>query len=187
MRTLVIVDVQNDFCEGGALAVSGGAAVAEDITRYLHGTGAYDHVVATQDWHVDPGPHFSDRPDYVSSWPPHCVAGTAGADFHPELDTALIEDVFRKGAHGAGYSGFDGVDEAGVALGDWLQQHDTDAVDVVGIATDYCVRRTAEDAAHAGFTTAVLLDLTAGVTSDSTAAAVSAMRSAGIIVTEAAA
>ena len=185
VRTLIICDVQNDFCEGGALPVAGGAAVARDISRYLQTATGYDHVVATQDWHVDPGGHFAADPDYASSWPPHCVAESPGTDFHPDLDTARVEDVFRKGAHSAAYSGFEGVDDDGVALGDWLCRHDVDAVDVVGIATDYCVRRTAEDAARAGFATAVLLGLTAGVAADSTAAAVTAMRDSGITVSEA--
>lgn len=186
MRALIVVDVQNDFCEGGALPVRGGAAVARAITGHLGGVAGYRHVVATQDWHVDPGDHFSDDPDYSSSWPPHCLAGRLGADFHPALAGAPIEEVFRKGAYDAGYSGFQGVDDTGTPLADWLRGHDVDAVDVVGIATDFCVRATAEDAARAGFATRVLLDLTAGVAAESTAAAVEQMRAAGIDVVDAA-
>ena len=136
--------------------------------------------MATQDFHVDPGDHFSDRPDYSSSWPPHCVAGSPGADFHPDLDTSRIEAVFRKGAHDAAYSGFEGVDENGTPLLDWLRQRGVDEVDVVGIATDHCVRRTAEDAARAGLTTRVLVDLTAAVAADSAAEALAEMRTAGV-------
>jgi nicotinamidase/pyrazinamidase len=180
MRALVIVDVQNDFCEGGALGVTGGAALAGAITDYLAGAGGYDHVVATQDSHVDPGDHFSDHPDYVTSWPAHCVAGTEGARFHPALDARRIEAVFRKGAYSAGYSGFEGVDDTGTPLADWLRQHGVDAVDIVGIATDHCVQATAQDAARAGFATRVLLDLTAGVSGESTAAAIDALRAAGV-------
>lgn len=180
MRALIICDVQNDFCEGGSLAVTGGARVARAITRYLHAADGYDYVVATKDVHIDPGDHFSDDPDYVSSWPPHCVAGSAGADFHPDLDATRIDAVFNKGARTAGYSGFEGVDDTGTSLGDWLRQRGVDTVDVVGIATDYCVRRTAEDAATAGFATTVLPDLTAGVAAGSTATALAALRSAGI-------
>ncbi len=128
---------------------------------------SYPHVVATKDFHIDPGDHFSDQPDYSSSWPPHCIAGSKGAEFHPGLDTAAIEAVFRKGAYTAGYSGFDGVDENETPLLEWLRQRRVDAVDIVGIATDYCVRRTAEDAARAGLATRVLIDLTAGVAADS--------------------
>jgi nicotinamidase/pyrazinamidase len=187
MRALIIVDVQNDFCDGGALPVTGAVAVAHDITRYLRAAGdRYDHVVAAQDWHIDPGDHFSPHPDYVTSWPPHCRAGTAGADFHPALCTDRIDAVFRKGEFDAGYSGFDGVDDHGTALGDWLHRRQVDGVDVVGVATDYCVRHTAEDAIRAGFSTTVLTRLTAGVAADSTAAAVAAMRSAGVAVLEAA-
>ena len=154
MRALIIVDVQNDFCEGGSLAVPGGSAVARAVTDRLIGAHGYDHVVATKDFHIDPGDHFSDHPDFASSWPPHCVVGTPGSQFHPDLDTRAVEAVFHKGARSA--------------------------VDVVGIATDYCVRATAEDAAGAGFRTRVLLDLTAGVAPDSTARALDALRAAGV-------
>jgi nicotinamidase/pyrazinamidase len=182
MRALIIVDVQNDFCEGGSLAVTGGAAVAGAISDYLAAGTDYDYVVATQDCHIDPGDHFSDHPDYVSSWPPHCIAGSPGAEFHPSLDAARIDAVFRKGGYSAGYSGFEGVDDAGTALADWLRQHDVDEVDVAGLATDHCVRATAQDAARAGFATRVLLDLTAGVGEESTAAAIEALRTAGVAV-----
>jgi nicotinamidase/pyrazinamidase len=190
MRALLIVDVQNDFCEGGSLAVAGGTSVVGSINALLagdsRGDGAisgqgvrYDHVVATQDHHIDPGGHFSEHPDYASSWPRHCVAGTPGADFHPDLQTAGIEAVFRKGAYGAAYSGFEGAAD-GVGLADWLRARGVDEVDIVGIATDYCVRATALDAARAGFDTRVLVDLTAGVSPDSTAAALAEMRGAGV-------
>jgi nicotinamidase/pyrazinamidase len=182
MRALIVVDVQNDFCEGGSLAVPGGAAAAGAISEYLADGADYRYVVATQDFHIDPGDHFSDRPDYSTSWPPHCVAGSVGAQFHPELDSARFDAVFRKGAYDAAYSGFEGVDESGTPLADWLVQRGVDQVDVVGIATDHCVRRTAEDAAQAGFATRVLLELTAGVRQDSTAAAVEAMRAAGVAI-----
>jgi len=180
MRALIIVDVQNDFCEGGSLAVDGGGEVARAISRYLQDGHGYAHVVATNDYHVDPGSHFSDDPDYASSWPRHCVAGTAGARFHPDLDTARVEAVFRKGAHGAAYSGFEGADDAGTPLADWLRQRGVDEVDVVGIATDYCVRATAADAARDGFATRVLLGLTVGVTPESTANAIDEMSAAGV-------
>ena len=184
MRALLIVDVQNDFCAGGSLAVDGGAALASAITDYLAAAPRYPHVVATKDFHINPGDHFSEHPDYSSSWPPHCVAGTAGAEFHSDLDTAAIEAVFRKGAYAAGYSGFDGVDESETPLLEWLQQRGVDAVDIVGIATDHCVRRTAEDAARAGLATRVLVDLTAAVAADSAAAALLEMRAAGIELVE---
>ena len=183
MRALIIVDVQNDFCEGGSLAVAGGAAVASGVSTLLaspdHG---YGHVVATQDYHIDPGSHFSAHPDYARSWPPHCVAGTAGARFHPNLDTGQVEAVFRKGAHAAAYSGFEGADDAGTPLGDWLRRRDVNQVDVVGIATDYCVRATAADAAAEGLRTRVLLGLTAGVDPRSTADALESLRAAGVDV-----
>lgn len=180
VRALIIVDVQNDFCEGGSLPVTGGAAVAGAINDYLAGDPGYRHVVATQDFHIEPGDHFSERPDYSSSWPPHCVAGSPGAELRPDLDTSRIEAVFRKGAHAAAYSGFEGVDENGTPLLDWLRRRGVDEVDVVGIATDHCVRRTAQDAARAGLSTRVLVDLTAAVAADSAEDALAEMRSAGI-------
>jgi nicotinamidase/pyrazinamidase len=182
VRALLIVDVQNDFCEGGSLAVAGGIAVARAITEYLAGPdGArYDHVVATQDFHVDPGTHFAAQPDYVLSWPPHCVAGTAGAQFRPELDTSRVEAIFRKGQHAAAYSGFEGSNQDGMSLRDWLAQRQVTDIDVAGMTTDYCVRATAVDAAEAGFATTVLLGLTAGVAEPTTTAAIKEMGEAGV-------
>ncbi|BBX43339.1 amidase [Mycobacterium tuberculosis variant microti OV254] len=180
VRALIIVDVQNDFCAGGSLAVAGGVAVAGAISDYLADEPGYQHVVATKDFHIDPGDHFSDHPDFSSSWPPHCIAGTAGADFRPELDTSRIEAVFRKGAYSAAYSGFEGTDDTGASLLQWLRQRGVDEVDVVGIATDQCVRRTAEDAARHGLATRVLVNLTAPVAPDSADQALAEMRSAGV-------
>src|SRR5262245_26040209 len=168
MRALLIVDVQNDFCAGGSLAVAGGADVARRITELLAGRPDYAHVVATMDHHIDPGSHFSDSPDYANSWPRHCVVGTEGAGFHPAFDHGGVEAVFTKGEYAAAYSGFEGTDESGTKLAEWLRTRGVDAVDVVGIATDYCVRATAADAVAEGFATRVLLDLTAGVAEVST-------------------
>jgi nicotinamidase/pyrazinamidase len=180
-RALLVVDVQNDFCEGGSLAVGGGAAVAAAISAHLR-AGGYDHVVATRDHHVDPGEHFSDAPDYVDTWPAHCRARTPGASFHPDLDVAAIEAVFDKGDYAAAYSGFEGAEPGGTALREWLTTRGVTAVDVAGIATDHCVRATALDAARAGFTTAVLLDLCAGVAPETTERALAEMRAAGVVV-----
>ncbi|MBW9205932.1 isochorismatase family protein [Mumia sp. zg.B17] len=161
-RALVVVDVQKDFCEGGSLAVSGGAAVAERVAR-LVADGGYDLVVATKDHHIDPGAHFSDQPDYVDSWPPHCVVGTDGNELHAPLTADMFAAVFEKGQFDAAYSGFEGKATTGDGLEDWLRARDVDTVDIVGIATDYCVRATALDAAARGFGTRVLMDLTAPV------------------------
>jgi nicotinamidase/pyrazinamidase len=195
-RALIIVDVQNDFCEGGSLAVPGGRAVAVAISSALradelgagdHSGGQalarrWDHVVATRDHHIDPGDHFSARPDFATTWPAHCVAGTPGCDFHPRLDTSRVEAVFDKGEHAAAYSGFEGhgPDPDRTELASWLLDRGVRHVDVVGIATDYCVLATALDAVGAGFQTAVLLDLTAGVAPDTTAAALTRLREAGV-------
>lgn len=180
MRALIIVDVQNDFCEGGSLAVSGGGEVARGITRRLSTDHGYQHVVATKDFHIDPGSHFSDHPDYLTSWPRHCVADTEGARTHPDLDLTAVEAVFHKGAYSAAYSGFEGTDESGTDLDRWLQRRGVEEVDVAGIATDYCVRATALDAARSGFRTRVLLDLTAGVAAESCADALAELRAADV-------
>lgn len=182
---LIVVDVQNDFCEGGSLAVSGGTAVASDISRHLragdHGT--YDYVVATRDYHIDPGEHFHDEPDFVKSWPRHCEAGTAGAAFHPELDVAPIDAVFSKGHYSHGYSGFEGETAGGERLADWLSERGVTDVDIVGIATDHCVRATALDAVAAGFRVRVLGDLTAGVSRSTVDSALAELRERGVSVT----
>ena len=184
-RALIIVDVQNDFCEGGSLAVAGGAAVAAAINGRT-ASADYDAIVATTDFHVDPGAHFADEPDFVDSWPAHCVAGTRGAQLHPALDVRPVQAVFRKGAHAAAYSGFegttDGVPPASgqITLADWLSERGIDAVDVCGIATDHCVRATALDAAELGLDTRVLLDLTAGVAPATTVAALDQLTAAGV-------
>jgi nicotinamidase/pyrazinamidase len=184
-QALVIVDVQNDFCEGGSLAVAGGTGVARAISEYLAGPGGgrYHYVVATQDYHLEPGSHFSADPDYVRTWPAHCVADTPGADFHPALDMGMVAAVFRKGAHAAAYSGFEGADAEGTSLAGWLRKHGVTAVDVVGIPTDHCVRATATDASAAGFVTRVLLGFTAGVAPDTTMAALDELRTAGVTLT----
>lgn len=182
-RGMIIVDVQNDFCEGGSLAVAGGAEVAAAISRHVAAEGSqYAAVVATQDQHIDPGAHFSTEPNWVDTWPPHCLAGSAGARAHPALDTSAVQAWFTKGEHTAAYSGFEGATGAPdqrVGLARWLREHGIDAVDVVGIATDHCVRATALDARRAGLETRVLLDLTAGVAAASTATALEELRAAG--------
>ncbi|MFI6081535.1 isochorismatase family protein [Streptomyces sp. NPDC051217] len=187
-RALIVVDVQNDFCEGGSLAVSGGADVAAAITDLIGQTTAgYRHVVATRDHHIDPGNHFSTRPDYEHTWPVHCVAGTEGVGFHPNFAPAVasgsIDAVFDKGAYSGAYSGFEGADENGVTLAEWLKAREVTEVDIVGIATDHCVRATALDAAREGFTTHVLLDLTAGVAEATTQRTLEELRAAGVRLT----
>jgi nicotinamidase/pyrazinamidase len=186
-RALIICDVQNDFCEGGSLAVTGGAAVAAGISVVLATPEPerpaqhrpWDHVVATQDHHIDPGRHFSNHPDFVDTWPAHCVAGTVGAQFHPALDTDRIEAVFTKGEHQAAYSGFEG-DAGGVSLCAWLRMRGVTEVDILGLTTDHCVLTTALDAVREGFDTTVLLDLTAGVSRETTARAIDELRAARV-------
>lgn len=191
-RALIIVDVQLDFCEAGSLAVEGGAAVAAGITAHVaQHSQEYAAFVATADWHIDPGAHWSDAPDFVDTWPVHCEAGTVGAEFRPELAGALdhVQAVFRKGEYAAAYSGFEGsteVDGEQVGLAHWLRERAITAVDVVGIATDHCVRATALDARAQGMETTVLLDLTAGVAPETTATALEELRAAGVTIRESA-
>jgi len=188
-RALIVVDVQNDFCEGGSLAVDGGAAVAFKIGELLHHWSHkdqkapdYEVAVATRDHHVDPGDHFSRTPDFEESWPPHCVVGTDGEAFHPNLDPQPFDAIFLKGEHAAAYSGFEGKASDGTALADWLRKHEVTHVDVCGLATDYCVRATALDAVQNGFETSLLGELCAGVAPGTTEAALDEMQKAGVSV-----
>lgn len=212
MHALIIVDVQQDFCEGGSLAIDGGAETAALITEYMNQCGEKYHVIATtRDWHIDPGPHFNTEPDYENSWPIHCVAGTPGAELHQNLDTEFIEAEFLKGQYNDGYSGFDGVlgepdmvrSQDGIAgpygataaaaaaststsmtMDDWLRDHEVERLTVVGLATDHCVRATAIDASDAGYEVRVLTNLTAGVAEDSIDAALDEMEDAGVMLSE---
>lgn len=203
-KALIIVDVQNDFCEGGSLAVAGGAELAGEITELISEAPDFDFIVATQDWHIDPGSHFSETPDFVTSWPVHCLAGSKGAALHRNLDTEDIDAYFRKGKYDAAYSGFDGLlapedevmvgereaheaanpedGDAPVSLDDWLRENDVDDVVVVGIATDFCVRATALDAVNAGYNTTVLRDYVAGVDDDASEEALDELVDAGVEV-----
>lgn len=153
----------------------------------------YGHIATTQDWHIDPGTHFSDTPDFIDSWPVHCVAGTPGADFHPGLSPALghVGARFRKGRFAAAYSGFearlaaDGEasdSESGMLLGDWLRTAGVTSVDIVGIATDFCVRATALDAVAQGLDTTVILPLSAAVHPQSVAEVVAGLQDARVTV-----
>jgi nicotinamidase/pyrazinamidase len=175
---LIVVDIQNDFCEGGSLAVAGGAAVAERVARRI-GDGGFTVVVATADHHVEPLGHFSENPDFVDTWPVHCVAHTPGAAFHPALDQSRFGAIFHKGKYEAAYSGFEGSHRS-VSLHDWLCAHSVDEVEIVGLATDHCVLATALDAVRLGYDTSVRLDLVAGVDPDTTAAALNQMREVGV-------
>jgi nicotinamidase/pyrazinamidase len=154
--------------------------VAAAITGHTRAAaGEYAHVVATRDHHIDPGHHFAEQPDFLETWPAHCVVGTGGVELHPALDREPLEAVFDKGEYAAAYSGFEGTAD-GVPLADWLHERGVDAVDIVGIATDHCVRATALDAVGEGFATRVLLHLTAGVTDGTTEAAIEQLKTAGV-------
>jgi nicotinamidase/pyrazinamidase len=186
-RALLVVDVQNDFCEGGSLPVTGGARVASDIGELLHHwtrgddrAPAYDVVVASKDHHIDPGHHWSREPDFVDSWPVHCQVGTDGEAFHPNLDPQPFDAIFLKGNHEAAYSAFEGVSVDGDQLADWLRAKKVEQVDICGIATDYCVRFTALDSRKQGFETRVLGALCAGVAPETTEQALTEMKAAGV-------
>ncbi|HSE08770.1 MAG TPA: isochorismatase family protein [Nocardioidaceae bacterium] len=188
-RALIVVDVQNDFCEGGSLPVQGGAEVAYRIGDLLHHWTAKDPkapdyavAVATRDHHIDPGHHFSKDPDFVDSWPRHCVVGTDGEAFHPNLDPQPFDAIFLKGEYTAAYSGFEGRTSDGDSLAEWLRKHDITDVDVCGIATDYCVLQTTLDAVREGFDVRLLSHLVAGVAEASTKSAIEEMRAAGATI-----
>ncbi|MFQ5555893.1 MAG: isochorismatase family protein [Acidimicrobiales bacterium] len=187
-RALIIVDVQNDFCEGGSLAVEGGGAVSRRISEYLsREAGGYDTIVATRDWHIDPGEHFAPEPDFQNSWPPHCVADTPGAEFHPGVNAhvdfgEVIDAIFSKGQYSSAYSGFEGTDADGGTLDDHLRARGVDMVDVVGLATDYCDAATAADAVRLGYEVRLLTEMCAGVAPETTAEALADLEAKGIEV-----
>lgn len=186
-RALLIVDVQNDFTEGGALGCPGGSQVAARITSFL-GKHASDYavIVASRDWHdanSTNGGHFSDTPDLVDSWPAHCVAGSTGAEYHPALAVGDIDHHLFKGQGAPAYSAFEGVTADGRTITDVLAQHAVTQLDVVGIATDYCVRASALDAIAAGLDVTVKADLCVGVAAETSVAALSELASAGVAVT----
>nr|WP_245532353.1 isochorismatase family protein [Corynebacterium caspium] len=204
-RTLLVVDVQNDFCPGGSLATARGAAVAKEIAAIAP---AYDTVLTTQDWHIDPETHFSETPDYHASWPVHCVAGSFGAKLHPALAGMKITERFYKGHYSDGYSGFDGLagkeaagtgdggggasgaDHAGAGrrmvtgtpLAKWLGERGISRLDVVGIATDYCVRATVIDALKIGLEVRVLPDLCSPVHEDTAAKVLDELAALGAVI-----
>ncbi len=185
-RALLVIDVQNDFTEGGSLGVDGGAAVAAGITNHLKAhPGEYDVVFASRDWHTagsDNGGHISPTPDFVDSWPAHCIAGTPGAEYHPALDRELLDVHVLKGQGVPAYSIFEGTTHDGRAFPEVLDAYGVRDVDVVGIATDYCVRASALDALAAGRGVRVLTDLVAGVAPASSAAALAELEAAGAVL-----
>jgi nicotinamidase/pyrazinamidase len=183
-RALFIVDVQNDFTEGGSLGVEGGDAVAAGISRLLSAHAAdYDIIVASRDWHdpdTDNGGHFArEEPDYVQTWPVHCVAGSAGAEYDPGLNVASVTHHVKKGQGSPAYSLFEGTTDEGTTVEELLDQHGIIDIDVTGIATDYCVRASALDAIVRGRHVRVLTDLVAGVDAGSSEAALAELAHAG--------
>ena len=182
-RALFIIDVQNDFTEGGSLGVAGGAAVAAGISRLLQRhPNRYDHVFASRDWHDpdnDNGGHISQTPDFVNTWPPHCIAGTPGAEYHPDLDVSRVDVHVKKGQGRPAYSIFEGITADGESVAAALDDLGVTEIDVAGIATDYCVRASALDAISAGRSVRVLADLAAGVAADTSAAALVELEAAG--------
>lgn len=172
-EALIIVDVQYDFVEGGSLAVEGGTNLANRLATFVNqGANGIAHIITTQDWHIDPGSHFADEPDFIDTWPKHCVAHTHGAEIVELLSTSLkahgVDAQIHKGMHEAAYSGFEGIEEAtGQTLAEKLRLLGVDTVYIAGIATDYCVKQTALDAVKAGFTTKLLKDFVVGINPDS--------------------
>jgi len=188
-KALFVIDVQVDFCEGGVLACAGGAVTAKLITEHLQNHKSdYDYVIASRDWHTpndENGGHFAksgESPDFKTSWPAHCVANEAGSNYHPNLDTSLIDIHIKKGQGAHGYSIFEGIDERGTSFTDLVESLQITEVEVVGIATDYCVRASSLDAKKLGLSVRVITGLTAGVSQDSTENAIDEMVDEGIEV-----
>jgi nicotinamidase/pyrazinamidase len=186
-RALIVVDVQNDFTEGGALACLGGAATALAITEFIARHRAdYELIVASRDWHDatgDNGGHFSADPDFVDTWPIHCVAGTPGAEYHPNLELGGTIVHVKKGQGRPAYSAFEGVTENGTALTEVLRESNINAVDIVGIASDYCVHATAKDALEMGLAVTVKANLCVGVNPGRTVEALSELATSGARIT----
>jgi nicotinamidase/pyrazinamidase len=182
-RALFIVDVQNDFTERGALGVIGGDEVAERITRFLAAhAGEYEIIVASRDWHAgdgDNGGHFAGAPDFVDTWPVHCVGGTYGAEYDEGFDTSSVTHHLKKGQGKPAYSLFEGVADDGSTAAELLEKHGIIDIDVVGLATDYCVRTSALDAIEHGRRVRVFTDLVAGVHPDSSEKALAEIAHAG--------
>jgi len=188
MRGLLVVDVQNDFCEGGALGVEGGNRVASGITDFIAAHASeYAVIVASRDWHDpdnDNGGHFApegEAPNFVTTWPVHCVAGTAGAEYHPDLILPNQTLHVKKGQGVPSYSMFEGHSEEGRTVEEILTGAGVTEVDVVGIATDHCVRASALDARGVGFEVRVLNDLIAAVSPDTERSARAEMTEAGVV------
>ena len=185
-NALFIIDVQNDFCEGGSLACAGGAATAKNITEFLKShAGDYDYVIASRDWHDadnSNGGHFApenEAPDYIDNWPVHCVGGTIGADYHPNLETGYVNIHVKKGQGKPAYSIFESTTESGESFNDLVARLGVETADVVGIATDYCVLQSALDSKSAGLKVNVISNLTTGVAPESTEAAIDRLVDAG--------
>lgn len=179
-RSLLVIDVQNDFCPGGTLAVDTGDEVAARIAAYI---GAnkwhYSSIIASKDLHVDPSDHFSETPDFVSSWPRHCVKGTYGSELRPELRDVSFDAIVTKGGYSGAYSAFEGTTDHGEPLLELLERQEIELVYICGIATDYCVLQSALDALEFGFSVTVFMDLIAGVSQQSSLQALELLATRG--------
>ncbi|MDF7663604.1 isochorismatase family protein [Bifidobacterium sp. ESL0763] len=196
-KALIIVDVQPTFCEGGELGVEGGTAVAERIAKYVGAHRAdYVYIATTQDWHIEPGSHFSEHPDFVDSWPRHGVAGTPNAELMPQIAALGVVHHFKKGQYASAYSGFEGIEDNtdrvqtrdefatmqkdGKTLAQGLKDAGVDHVDVVGLAESHCVKETALDAKKLGYGVTVFEDMTEPVSAEQGVSARKQMKDAGV-------
>lgn len=181
VRALLVIDVQNDFCEGGALPVAHGAEIARRITQFIRQrVGTYELILASQDCHVEPKGHFSSKPDFVFSWSIHALKGSYGSQLHQALDSSLIDHVIYKGEYKGAFSAFEGITSAGEYLLELLERREIEVVDICGIATDFCVLHTALDAIDSGFPTTVFLDLIGGVSEQGSIDALEELQSRGV-------
>jgi nicotinamidase/pyrazinamidase len=183
-NALLAIDLQADFVQGGSLPVPNGMPVCAMIARHIrHFKMEYQFVVASRDYHEDPADHFSETPDFVNTWPAHCVIGTPGCAFVPPIANLvrekLIQTIVNKGRHAAAYSAFEGLDARGHDLLNVLKEERIDHIDICGLATDYCVRATALDARRNAFQVRVLVNLCGAVNEATGLQALEEMKAAG--------
>lgn len=180
-RALLIVDVQNDFCEYGPVPSIGGSQIASSITRFIDfNYSAYELILASKDWHQSPTEHFSKRPDFISNWPSHCVGSTEGAELHSNLNRKMIDHELIKGEYTAGMSAFEAKTSLNEGLIELLERREIDLIDICGLNADSNLYSTAIDALELGFPTTLFIDMCSGYSEESTLHALEDLESRGV-------
>jgi nicotinamidase/pyrazinamidase len=183
-NALLVVDLQNDFLEGGSIPVPGGTQVAAQVSRHIrHFRSEYAFVVATRDVHEDPADHFSDKPDYITTWPKHGLIGSRGATLCTPIFNLVREKIIQvvvdKGRHAGAASAFEAQDVRGHMLVDVLREQRVDHIDICGLITEYCIRESALDARKHEFQVRVLVNLCGAASPDNAQRAFEDMKTAG--------